>query len=161
MILKYIKKNKKMFIVIGVFLLFVVLLIPIKTVLFPNSGKAIYGNRLDGIEKVPISSKTSKNLKDKFKEDAVRNVTYRVSGKTVELIITVAPEVSIDTAKKYGDKSLEVFSEAQRKFYDFQIFVTKEETSTEFPIIGYKHHSKSSITWTKNRTGSAKWEKKH
>ena len=52
MILKYIKKNKKMFIVIGVFLLFVVLLIPIKTVLFPNSGKAIYGNRLDGIEKV-------------------------------------------------------------------------------------------------------------
>ena len=36
------------------------------------------------------------------------------------------------------------------------IFVTKEETSTEFPIIGYKHHSKSSITWTKNRTGSAK-----
>ena len=30
MILKYIKKNKKIFIVIGVFLLFVVLLIPIK-----------------------------------------------------------------------------------------------------------------------------------
>lgn len=159
--MKYIKKNKKTFIAIGIFLLFVILLIPIKMALFPNSGKAIYGDRLDGIEKVPISNKTSANLKDKFKEDAVRDVTYRISGKTVELIITVAPEVSVDTAKKYGSKSLEVFSEDERKFYDFQIFVTKEETSNEFPIIGYKHHSKSSLTWTKNRTGSAQWEKKH
>ena len=60
--MKYIKKNKKTFIVIGIFLLFVILLIPVKIALFPNTGKALYGNRLDGIEKVKITDSQLKNV---------------------------------------------------------------------------------------------------
>ena len=81
--MKYVKKNKKTFIAIGIFLLFVILLIPIKIALFPNSGKAIYGDRLDGIEKVKITDSQLSKAKDTLKDDAVSKVTARVSGKTV------------------------------------------------------------------------------
>ena len=149
--MKYIKKNKKMFIAIGIFLLLVILLIPVKNALFPNTGKAIYGDRLDGIDKVKISNKTLASIEDKLKEDSVTKVSSRISGKTVEIILTV----SLEVAKGYGDKALEVFSDAEKKYYDFQVFITKDSESEEFPIIGYRHHSKDSITWTKDRTGSA------
>ena len=142
--MKYIKKNKKMFIAIGIFLLLVILLIPVKNALFPNTGKAIYGDRLDGIDKVKISNKTLASIEDKLKEESVTKVSSRISGKTVEIILTVSSDVS-----------LEVFSDAEKKYYDFQVFITKDSESEEFPIIGYRHHSKDSITWTKDRTGSA------
>lgn len=157
--MKYVKKNKKTFIAIGIFLLFVILLIPIKTALFPNAGKAIYGDRLDGIEKVKITDSQLSKAKDTLKDDAVSKVTARVSGKTVEIIITVNQDVSLDTAKSYGTKVIEPFKDSQKKYYDFQIFITKAEASDEFPIIGYKHHSLEGITWTKDRTGSAEWKR--
>lgn len=157
--MKYIEKNKKMFIAIGIFLLLVILLIPVKNALFPNTGKAIYGDRLDGIDKVKISNKTLASIEDKLKEESVTKVSSRISGKTVEIILTVSSDVSLEVAKGYGDKALEVFSDAEKKYYDFQVFITKDSESEEFPIIGYRHHSKDSITWTKDRTGSAEWKR--
>lgn len=153
--MKYIKKNKKMFIAIGIFLLFVILLIPIKNILFPNSGKAIYGDRLDGIDKVKISDAELAKVKETLKDDAISKVSTRISGKTVEVILTVEQEVSLDVAKGYGTKVLEVFKDDQKKYYDFQIFITKEKESDQFPIIGYKQHNLDKLTWTKDRTGSA------
>lgn len=152
--MKYIEKNKKTFMAIGIFLLFVILLIPVKNALFPNTGKAIYGDRLDGIDKVKISNKTLASIEDKLKEDSVTKVSSRVSGRTVEIILTVSSDVSLEVAKGYGDKALEVFSDAEKKYYDFQVFVTKDSESAEFPIIGYRHHGKNKLTWTKDRTGS-------
>lgn len=153
--MKYVKKNKKTFIVIGIFLLFVILLIPVKIALFPNTGKALYGDRLDGIEKVKITDSQLKNVEKTLKDQPVSSATARVSGKTVEITITVEAEVSLDVAKEIGTKSLEAFETKQKEYYDFQVFVTKEKESDEFPIIGYKHHKLENLTWTKDRTGSA------
>ncbi len=153
--MKYIKKNKKTFIVIGIFLLFVILLIPVKIALFPNAGKALYGDRLDGIEKVEITDSQLKKVKTALKDQPIVDATARVSGKTVEIIITVDAEVSLDVAKDIGAKAIEPFKKNQKEYYDFQIFVTKEKESEEFPIIGYRHHKLDKITWTKDRTGSA------
>ena len=157
--MKYVKKNKKTFIVIGIFLLFVILLIPIKIAFFPNNGKALYGDRLDGIEKVKITDSQLKKVKTTLKDQPIVDATARVSGKTVEITITVDAEVSLDVAKEIGTKAIETFKKDQKEYYDFQIFVIKEKESTEFPIIGYKHHKLDKITWTKDRTGSAEWKK--
>ena len=153
--MKYVKKNKKTFIVIGIFLLFVILLIPIKIAFFPNNGKALYGDRLDGIEKVKITDSQLKKVKTTLKDQPIVDATARVSGKTVEITITVEAEVSLDVAKDIGAKAIEPFKKDQKEYYDFQIFVTKENESDQFPIIGYKHHKLDKITWTKDRTGSA------
>lgn len=153
--MKYIKKNKKTFIAIGIFLIFVILLIPIKLTFFPDKGKAIYGDRLKGIENVKITDSDLKKVETALKDKPVVSTSTRVSGKTVEIIITVESEVSLNVAKEIGNKAIEPFEDNQKSYYDFQIFITKENESTEFPIIGYKQRNLSKITWTKDRTGSA------
>ncbi len=153
--MKYIKKNKKTFIAIGIFLIFVALLIPIKLTFFPDKGKAIYGDRLKGIENVKITDSDLKKVETALKDKPVVSTSTRISGKTVEIIITVEAEVSLDVAKEIGNEAIGPFKDNQKSYYDFQIFITKETESTEFPIIGYKQHNLSKITWTKDRTGSA------
>ncbi len=149
--MNFIKRNKGTIIAIAIFLVLVVALFQLKIIFFPNTGKAIYGNRLEGIENVQISNETYDKVKKSLSEDAVSKVTTKLSGKIVKIFITVNNDVSLETAKSYGDKSLEPFSAEQKKYYDFEIYVEKKEESPQFPIIGYKHHSKEKISWTKDR----------
>lgn len=149
--MNFIKRNKSIIIAIVIFLILVLVLFQLKTIFFPNTGKAIYGNRLDGIENVKISSETFNNVKSMLEGEGVSNVSTRLSGKLVKIFITANDEVDVETAKTYGSKVLEAFSEAEKKYYDFQIYIQKTGESTQFPIVGYKHHNKESISWTKDR----------
>lgn len=149
--MNFIKRNKGTIIAIAVFIVLVIILFQLKNIFFPNTGKAIYGNRLDGIDKVEISDSTYKEVENKLKGEAISNVSTSISGKLVKIFITVNDDVTIDTAKSYGGKVLEPFTNEQKKFYDFQIYISKNTESKEFPIIGYKHHNNDNISWTKNR----------
>ena len=48
--MSFIRKNKFVIIAIGVFLILVILAFQVVNMFFPEEGKALYGNRLDGIE---------------------------------------------------------------------------------------------------------------
>ena len=50
-----------------------------------------------------------------------------------------------------SNKTLEKLSEEERAYYDVQFMINNENDKDHFPIIGYKHHSKQGISWTKNR----------
>lgn len=149
--MKFIKKNKLAVIGCVIVILLIVLAFQLKEIFAPEVGSAIYGNRLDGIDSVKIKQDTLNRIEENLKDDSVSKVTSRISGRTVEIVITVNSDVSIDTAKEYGNKSLQPFSEKEKKYYDFQIFVKKDSESSEFPIIGYKQKSKENISWTKDR----------
>lgn len=151
----FFKKNKKTFLVITIFIILMLLLIPVKNMLFPDSKKAFYGDRLKDIEKYPITEKDFKNAQNKLDKDRVKDIKTRLSGRTVEIIMEVDKEVSLATAKTYGDKILTGFTKEQQKYYTFQIFITQKD-SKEFPIIGYKHNKEEKITWTRDRTGETK-----
>lgn len=73
--MNFIKRNKSIIIAIVIFLILVLVLFQLKTIFFPNTGKAIYGNRLDGIENVKISSETFNNVKSKLEGEGVSNVS--------------------------------------------------------------------------------------
>lgn len=149
--MKFIKKNKLAVIGCIIIVLLIALVFQLKALFAPEVGSAIYGNRLDGIDAVKIKNDTLNRIKEVLKEDSVSKVTSRVSGRTVEIVLTVNSDVSIDTAKSYGNKALEPFSDSQKKNYDFQVFIKKDNDSSEFPIIGYKQKSKESISWSKDR----------
>ena len=54
---------------------------------------------------------------------------------------------------KLWNKVLELYSDDEKKTYDFQVFVTcKEDTSEDsaYPIIGAKHKTSLSFKWTNN-----------
>lgn len=149
--MKWIKKNKFTVIAICIFVLLAFLGFKVMEMFFPDQRTAIYGDRLEG--KVTVEKSTYDEVKQKISEsDKVETVSLRENGRRVDITITVTNATSKSEAKKLTDNILESFTESQIGYYDFQVFVVKEDaTENDFPIIGYKHHNSSTFLWTKDR----------
>lgn len=149
---RYIKEHKV--VVAAVIFMFIIIALAfiVKATFFTNSKNAVYGNRLDGIEKVKISTTQKDDIIENLNSDsAVKKSTYKLQGKIINVTIVVNDDVGKDTAKSLAGKVLEKLKDKQKKYYDIQIFVKKDSDATDFPIIGYKHHSKDNFSWTKDR----------
>lgn len=150
--MSFIRKNKFVIIAIGVFLILVILAFEVVNIFFPKEGKALYGNRLDGIEEVEITDSKKEQIENSLKEDSItKEANASVAGKIIEVIVTVQDEATIDAAKALATKVLNSLEEDEKNFYDIQIFVKKDIDANNFPIIGYKHHAKENFSWTKDR----------
>ena len=150
--MSFIRKNKFVIIAIGVFLILVIIAFQVVNMFFPEEGKALYGDRLDGIEEVELSDKALSGIAAKIEEDAaVKEASVSVAGKIVEVIITVQDDTTVEAAKGLNTIILDSLKKKEKSFYDVQIFVKKDTDAADFPIIGYKHHAKDSFSWTKDR----------
>ena len=146
-----IKKNKFTIIAVILFTALVFCLYEVKELFFPNEGKAIYGDRLVG--KVDVADEIYEKVEEKLKEnEKVTKVDARESGKLINISMTILDDTSIEDAKKLIDNILEPFNDSQRGYYDFQVFINKEnKAENNFPIIAYKHHNSSEFVWSKDR----------
>lgn len=151
--MKFIKKNKSTIVGILVFILALAGILAVKGVLSSDEGKAIYGTRLKGINEVKITDSQKKEVENKLANDTEK-VEVSVAGRIINILITAKEGTSLEDAKKLGDKAVEAFSSAEKKYYDIQIFITNEKNKAQFPTIGYRHHTKNTITWTKDRAES-------
>ena len=149
--MNWIKKNKFTCLAILLFVLITVVGYKTMKVFFPDTDSAIYGDRLDN--KVAVKKSVYDSLKTKIGEqEFVKEVTVRENGRTINIIATVIDSTSIDAAKSLSGMILEHFSEMQIGYYDFQLFVKKEDKSeNNFPIIAYKQHNSSEFSWSKDR----------
>ncbi|MEG1495201.1 MAG: hypothetical protein RR406_02760 [Bacilli bacterium] len=151
--MKFIHKNKATIIVIIIFIIFVILGAGVYNLLVPNSGKAIYGNRLEGKEKVKIGSETYTAVTDRLKkEPAVSSATTDERGRLVNILITVKGDTASAVAKALATGALEPFSNEAKAYFDFQIIIsTSDDKNKSYPIFAYKHHTSNDIVWTKDR----------
>lgn len=149
--MKWIRKNKFVVITIIIFILLAFLVFKAKEMFFPDQRTAIYGDRLEG--KVTVNKTVYDDLKVKISEsDKVDNVTVRENGRRIDITIAVNNATSKSEAKKLVDNILGLFTESQIGYYDFQVFIKKEDLSeNDFPIIAYKHHNSSTFSWSKDR----------
>ncbi len=154
--MKMIKKHKFTIFVIFIYIVIVIFGFILKELFFSNSGKPMYGNRLDGMDKVEIKEEVYSKLVSELKEDKnVKEISHYLNGKIINVIIEVVDSLSINDAKKVGTKVLTSFSEAELSYYDVQIFVKKNDVlQNNFPIIGYKQNNKKNLVWTKDRAVS-------
>ncbi len=149
---KFIKNNKLTVITFVCCIIFVILVFVIKLTFFPNEAKAIYGDRLDGIEEVEITKDEQNNIVSKLEEkDEVKNVSCDIKGRVLNVIITVNDDVELDPAKALTSVITENLEEDQTKYYDIQVFIEKDNDDAKFPIIGYKHQDKDNFSFTKDR----------
>ena len=149
---RYLKEHKVVVAAVIFMLIIVVLAFFVKEAFFTNSNNAVYGNRLDGIEKVKIDSNQKDEIIKNVEEDsAVKKATYKLQGKIINITIIVNDDIGLDTAKAVAGKVLEKIEEDQKKYYDVQVFIKKDTDAKDFPIIGYKQHSKGGFSWTKDR----------
>lgn len=151
--MKFIKKHKFTTFIIVVFVVGVIILHYLFNLFFINSGKPEYGNRLDGIETVQILDKDLTNIKDALKKKSdVKKVGINISGRTLDVVITVDDKMSIKDAKNIGKESYSYLTDKQIEYYSVQVFVKKDsKEKNDFPIIGYKQKGTKNLVWTKDR----------
>ncbi len=151
--MNYIKKNKYTILAILVFVLLVFVGVEIKNILVPDEGRAVYGNRLDNIEKYPISTNTFTDIETGLKENSkVVNVTNTLHGKIINLIITVTDDVTIEEAKILANSTISFFKNNELDYYSLNVYVKKLNPElNNFPIEGYKDPESKDLVFTKDR----------
>ena len=151
--MKFVKEHKKAMVVVGIIVLTILAIVLVKKELSINESTAIYGNRLEGRKKVEISNSTKNKVKESL-SDSTNKVDVRVAGRIIYITIMANADANLESAKNLGNKSLESFSDAEKKYYDIQIMIDSEKETNQFPIIGYKSHNRSDISWTYDRAES-------
>ena len=152
-ILNEIKKNKYTSIAIIAFIVLLILVFIMYKAIMPSLGTPVYGNRLDGIEKVEITTTKINELdKDLEEETYVTKAKTNLSGKTLNTIITVKEGTKATTAKKITSKVLSKFDKDQIAYYDFQVFIKNEnEKEKNYPIIAYKNKSNENFSYSQSK----------
>lgn len=143
----FILKNR-IYIVLVLFVLFCVFVfVTMKAYLDPVNELAVYGNRLDGIEDVPITDDKKNGVTNFIKEDEnVISASVTVQGKIVNISIkTSKKENTIDKMKEKVKLILEKFSNEEIAFYDFQFFIKNEDAN--YNLIGYKNKKNENVSW--------------
>ena len=150
-ILKFIKKHKLLLLFIILLIVAAVFAIKVFLIFTDTDETAIYGERLNGADYVELDvSKSNDKVKAKV-GDLASGVTVRKQGRIINVIINLKDDVTRDAAKDISNQLLGEFSDKEKAYYDFQIFLNKTNEDAQFPIIGYKHHTKAEIKWTKDR----------
>ncbi len=149
--LSFLKKHK-----IGVIIVIILLIILIAMFLFIRSifvsghEGIIYGNRLDGIDKVRINEDTLKNIEQEIKKnEQVKKVSQRLEGKLLNFIIDVSNETTLESAQKLVEPIKNSLTEKEQSFYDIQVMIICNENAQSeiYPVIGYKHKTSSEFVW--------------
>ena len=151
--MKFIKKNKFTIIAIIIFVSLVIAFYQIKNFLVPDEGKAVYGERLNGLLDNEIPSSVFDNIKSKLKEDErILEVTNKIHGKIINLLITVSDDMSVSDAKNIATSTVSMFENGELSFYSLQVYLSKDNKElNNFPIIGYKGTKSSELLFTKDR----------
>ena len=151
--MEFIKRHKFKLILLLVFLIvLVVAFLMLMNLLYPDSRKDVYGNRLAGIEEVKVSNKVITEIKDKItSNEFVDSVDYSLKGKLINFNIQVKADTDKNLAKQTVNSILETFDADIQSFYDIQVLIIEDkEESTNYPVFAYKHKISKEFIWTNN-----------
>ena len=146
--MKVIKNNKGIFIALGIIVVLLLVLFLLMKAFFPSGNP--YGNRLDGIEKVPFSKKDIEKLEDKMDNNSsVKKASVNLEGRLFNIILTTKKGTKLDDMKDYCVKLLELYSEEELKYYDIQFYLVNDDKKAEsYPAIGYHNKKATKISWS-------------
>ena len=149
MLKKELRENKYTVIVFCIFLILFLLGWLLFGLVMPKRGVPVYGNRLDGIEKVKITEKQSNKIISDIKAKGyVKEASTNTNGKIVNVVVEIKKGTDIKTAKELGKVVLGSLSDDQKKFFDVQLFLKNEDKNAKgYPAIGYKNSSANDFAY--------------
>ena len=147
--IEFIKKHCFLFIALAIILIILIFGVVVAKNLFFSSHGDAFGNRLDGIEDHRMTDEHLNKIQSELENlEQIISVNNNIVGKRADFIIEVKADVDAITAKGYADKILEYLPEDVKGFYDIQVMITNEdEENQNYPIIGYKHKTKTGFTF--------------
>lgn len=148
--MEFIKKNKKMIIIIAVALVILVLLFGIIKSLMPDTRKSVWGTRTADVSKHPISDEEISAVKEFYESNEnVSSVTYRLSGRKMIFIITVKANTAKSVVEELSGKMLEKLSDDVKGFYDIELsYVCEDSENAEYPIMAYRNKTRHNFRFT-------------
>ena len=122
--------------------------ITVKQYLYPDDKLTVYGNRLDGIDKVKITDEKKNEIIKMIKEKAgIKEAKIDIQGKIINVSITASEkENTKEEMQKLCTEILLKFSSEEIKFYDFQFFIKNEDLN--YNMIGYKNKISEEISYS-------------
>ena len=130
--MEYIKKHKLTAFIIVVYIIVIAFAFFLYKLFIGSSGLPVYGDRLDGIENVPITEEQINKIAEEIEKDgSVIKVTKPyLNGKILKVIVTVHDKASVAPSKTFGDKITAQLTEEQKAFYDIELYVKKNYNCT-------------------------------
>lgn len=144
---EFILKYKVYFLVVLAVIVLVFAFIKVKDFLYPDDKNTVYGDRLDGIEEVSITSDEQNDLISKIKENKdISSASVHIQGKIINIIIIAKTEDNtIEVVEELINNFMKEFSAKEVAFYDFQFFIKNEDAN--YNLIGYKNKNSETIIW--------------
>lgn len=146
--MKALKKFR--WVILGFAILILIVIIWVGKEFLLSSDGPLYGNRLQGADKVPISSALKTEITTLINsKSGVKSSSVNVHGLIINVIIMVDDTMTTDVAKIISNEALMKFSDAEKKFYDisFLINYAAKSDKKDFPLIGYKNKNNTEIVW--------------
>jgi len=135
----------------GIAAICLAIVLTILVIYFLNSSRGnLHGNRLNGIETVPISDNRLRELEALIEEnEIVERASTRIMGRIIYINIFLNDGRPAN-GQEIAINSLEFFSEDELSFYDvsFIVDLLGDIDETVFPIMGYKNSNNRIISWT-------------
>lgn len=117
-------------------------------VFLPKTSGDVYGNRLDGIENVPITDELKTNITQAIAAtEKTDSSKVTLNGKILKITINVKEEVTLEDSKKIYDSFKEKFPENIKAFYDIEVIIINKNYS----VFGYLKVGRTNLVWTNNK----------
>ncbi len=146
--MKKLAKDKKKIFLIGILIVLVILILLFVKSFFAKQDR-VYGNRLEGISKVEVSTERMNEMADVFKDiEGVTKTSARKNGKIIHVLVDVSSTTDFGKLKEASAKVVDSLNESQRNFYDIELFFFGEGDT--YPVIGYLHKGGKDFVWSNN-----------
>lgn len=141
------KSNRVVFVLVIILIICFIAICSVALTFFYSKDTNEYGNRLNGIEKHPISSELKSNYKETLlANESVKSVEFNTKGRIIYVNIKFDENISLDNAKKLVEDNLSLFSEDILSYYDLQFILS----SDNFTIMASKNVASEKISWNNN-----------
>lgn len=144
---KFIKKYKLLIIILILTILLVLSFFLLKSYIYNDDLKVIYGNRLNDIENYKINEKQIKKIEKNYSNEEIK-IDIKIKGKIINCVVEMNKEFTKEELDTAFNLILNEF-EKEKTFYDFQFFAKNKET--DYYLIGYKNKNKDLITYSEYR----------
>lgn len=141
------KSNRVVFVLVIILIICFIAICSVALTFFYSKDTNEYGNRLNGIEKHPISSELKSNYKETLlANESVKSVEFNTKGRIIYVNIKFDENISLDNAKKLVEDNLSIFDEDILSYYDLQFILS----SDNFTIMASKNVASEKISWNNN-----------
>lgn len=148
---KKIRNNKVLLVLLGILAVcFIVIAILFYKYFYAGAGGTKYGNRLNDIDKYPLSTNLIEDIKSLYTDNSkVGTIKVNTEGRVIYINMDFKETLKVNEAESLAEKALEKIGEQNLTYYDVHFILTYsgEEENENFPLFGAKSSNSLKVVW--------------